>query len=74
MTCHYCKSTARETRPYGPNGAHVCHPCGTSPEHVADTEAAFKALLDGAERASPRGVAMIGLDAGPLPMPKENDA
>jgi len=46
--CHYC-GDENDLRPYGPSGAPVCSPCGTSPERVADTEANFGALLDASD-------------------------
>ncbi len=57
-----------ELRPYGPGGAPVCFDCGTNPEHQAQTEAAFGALLGANEAISPVGVAMIdGSSEGPKP-------
>jgi hypothetical protein len=66
--CHYCHSTEKELRPYGPGGAMVCHPCATAtPEREKQTEAAFYALLDGAEAISQTGIAAIGQESGPVP-------
>lgn len=66
--CHWCGATDREMRPYGPGGTWVCHPCATAtPEREAQTEAAFYALMDGAEAISPHGVAAIGQESGPVP-------
>lgn len=66
--CHYC-GTANDLRPYGPGGAPVCFPCATaSPEREEQAKAAFGALLEGAEAASPHGVAVIGQPGGPAPL------
>ena len=66
--CHYCGTTERELRPYGPGGSWLCHPCmKASPEREAAAKAAFGALLDGAEAISPHGVAVIGQESGPQP-------
>lgn len=55
MTCHYCGCVAKDAddlRPYGPNDAMICHPCGSSPEHYAETaraiETHMRAVLDAA--------------------------
>lgn len=71
--CHYCGSTIRDLRPYGPGGAYVCFPCGTAtPEREAQAKAAFGALLDGAEAISPTGLVAIGEQSGPRPFdPRE---
>lgn len=46
--CDYC-GAIRELRPYGKDGATICHPCAVKPENKAETEKRFRALLDGAE-------------------------
>lgn len=42
--CDYCNAI-RELRPYGRNGAMICHPCGMKPENKAETERQFGKLL-----------------------------
>ncbi|WKK11951.1 hypothetical protein QYN14_25730 [Rhodococcus ruber] len=71
--CHYCESTEKDLRPYGPGGAWVCFPCAmATPEREAQAEAAFGALLDGAEAISPAGIVAIGEQSGPRPFdPRE---
>ena len=51
--CYYCgkEFLEEDVRPYGPNGAHVCFECGTSPEHNDESERAFKKRLDAFLRA-----------------------
>ena len=49
--CDLC-GTAAETRPYGPNGEEVCHPCGMKDE--AATRRAFHRFLDGRPVKAPR--------------------
>lgn len=67
-TCHYCGSSEKELRPYGPGGNDVCFPCmKASPEREAQAKAAFGALLDASEQISPSGVVAIGEDIGPRP-------
>ena len=61
-TCFYC-GRAHELRPYGPRGEWVCFGCAMSPEHKAETEAAFRAQL---EACGPVGV--IGEETGPRPL------
>lgn len=63
MNCHYCHTTTKELRPYGPRGAMVCFDCGTSSEHVEETNKNFAAQL---EAAGP--IAVIGTEAGPYPL------
>lgn len=64
-SCHWCKapSDKEDLRPYGPNGAWVCFPCGMSPAHKATTEAALHAALDAAGNQ-----VLIGGGAGPRPL------
>lgn len=64
--CFYCKATDQELRPYGPNGERICHPCATSPEHEAETEAVFAALVNEAilDAARGDGVIIIGGEDG----------
>ena len=52
--CYYCHSTTRELRPYGPGGALVCHPCGTSPAHAAEAVRQFADAL-----ARPTGLVIL---------------
>ena len=70
--CYYCGTTTKELRPYGPKGADVCYPCGTSPEHEQETKAAFGALLDANTAISPLNVVVIGSDEGPQPFNVQN--
>lgn len=66
--CHYCKTTEKDLRPYGPGGAWVCFPCGTAtPEREAQAEAAFGALLDANAEISHSGIVVIGEESGPRP-------
>jgi len=80
--CHYCKKPENfavdnqsELRPYGPGGAWVCFRCafdGEHPDRGKQAEAAFGALLDGAEAISTTGVVAIGDPTGPRPFdPRE---
>lgn len=67
-TCHYCGTSEKDLRPYGPGGAWVCFPCAmATPEREAQAEAAFGALLEGAEAISPTGIVAIGEQSGPRP-------
>lgn len=66
--CHYCQTTEKELRPYGPGGSWVCFPCATeTPEREAQAKGAFGALLDGAEAISPSLAVRIGTSEGPTP-------
>lgn len=66
--CHYCGNAEKELRPYGPGGSWVCFPCATAtPEREQHAQAAFGALLDGAEAISPSGIVAIGEPEGPRP-------
>jgi hypothetical protein len=45
--CCYCKATFADPddlRPYGPDGATTCHPCGTKPENAATTNRQLEKL------------------------------
>lgn len=65
--CHYCGTTERSLRPYGPGGAFICLPCGhETPERLAETDANMALALELAEAASPDGVVFI-TDDGPMP-------
>lgn len=65
--CHYCGTTARELRPYGPGGSPVCFPCMMeTPEREEAAGAAFGALL-GANAAVSGGPVAIGTEEGPVP-------
>lgn len=64
MGCHYCGTTEKDLRPYGPGGSMVCFPCATAtPERDAAAKAAFGALLDAAGALT--DVVAIGTDLGP---------
>jgi hypothetical protein len=73
LGCHYCATTARELRPYGPGGSLICFTCmKASPEREAAAHGALGALLDAAAAISPTGVVAIGDAGGPRPFdPKE---
>jgi len=61
--CHYCASTTKELRPYGPKSAWVCFHCAmATPEREAETGRNFGVQL---EAAGP--VAVIGEAVGPYP-------
>lgn len=49
--CAYCGSM-RELRPYGRNGARICHRCGSLPENRAETERQMDARLSGGAHES----------------------
>ena len=66
--CYYCSKIGKELRPYGPRGANVCFSCGTSPQHEAETNRNFGALLD---EAGP--IAVIGEESGPRPLSKKGE-
>lgn len=62
--CHYCGTTEKELRPYGPGGSNVCFPCATAtPEREASAKSAFGALLDGVGAVT--SVVAIGQPSGP---------
>lgn len=65
--CHYCETTERELRPYGPEGSWVCFPCATAtPEREHGTEAQFGLLLNANQAISPSGATVLTTD-GPVP-------
>lgn len=67
-SCHYCSTTERDLRPYGPAGSWVCFPCATeTPERKNQSQSAFGALLDASEAISPTGLVAIGESTGPRP-------
>lgn len=43
--CDYC-GKVDELRPYGKNGANICHDCGMKPENKAETIANMDKLFD----------------------------
>jgi len=48
--CHYCGTTERDLRPYGPGGSNVCLPCvEADPAREEAAMNAFAAMLDAAE-------------------------
>ena len=49
--CELCGMVA-ELRPYGPNGEHICHPCGMKDEAAAN--ARFLDRVNGREPAPRR--------------------
>lgn len=71
--CHYCETTDRELRPYGPAGSWVCFPCiKADPARERAAAAAYGALLDAAGEISPSGVVAVGEESGPRPFdPRE---
>lgn len=71
LSCHYCSKQFKnyELRPYGPGGAFVCFPCGTSPENNEASKAEYLAQLDAAiEVAGDSRVIVIGEHTGPRPL------
>lgn len=67
LKCHYCATTEKELRPYGPGGAWVCYPCATAtPEREQEAAQGFGALLEAAGTIG-GGVATIGHTDGPRP-------
>lgn len=67
MGCHYCGTTERDLRPYGPGGSPICHPCATAtPEREAATHAAFDAQLEAMGAITP--IVVIGDEEGPRPL------
>lgn len=64
MGCHYC-GTTEDTRPYGPGGSDVCHPCATAtPERNEAARQVFLVQVDAAAAISP--IVFLG-DDGPEP-------
>jgi hypothetical protein len=43
-TCELC-GAVEETRPYGPDGKRICHPCGQKPENRPHVERALRRLF-----------------------------
>jgi hypothetical protein len=69
MACHYCGTTERELRPYGPGGSSICYLCmKADPDRERAAKHAYGALLDAAGAVSPDGVVVIGSSAGPQPL------
>lgn len=63
MSCHYCGTSERMLRPYGPAGADVCHACANAtPERTAATTAAMVAVFAAAEAMSPTHVVVLRFD------------
>ena len=63
MSCYDCGSISAETRPYGPQGQHVCFTCAFKTEEASrQTHAMFTALLDAA------GDVAVATKEGPVPM------
>lgn len=44
--CDYC-GVVSELRPYGKDGAAICHTCAMKPENIKQTEKMFRARLAG---------------------------
>lgn len=44
--CAYC-GTYAELKPYGKDGANICHPCGMKPENIETTKMMYNRFLDG---------------------------
>lgn len=53
--CDYC-GKIDELRPYGRDGACICHECGTRPENKEETRRRFNTLLDKVQAVSLEGV------------------
>jgi hypothetical protein len=72
--CHYCSTTIRELRPYGPGGSMICFPCmKADSERERSVEEAFYALLQ-ANAVIGNGVVAIGTSDGPVPFEIPQDA
>ena len=57
-SCHYCKDSSKEMRPYGPNGSSVCFPCA-----MATPERKTQAMRQLGKRFEAAGeVAVLGPD------------
>lgn len=65
QSCVHCKTTEKELRPYGPNGAWVCYDCAMSPEHKEETRINFDAQLRAAAKVNP--IVVIDSEHGPIP-------
>jgi hypothetical protein len=64
-SCHYCGTTERALRPYGPGGAPVCNPCvHTDPAREAEAKRRYGLALDRAQKHT--GAAQL-TPAGPVP-------
>lgn len=75
-SCHYCGASDL-LRPYGPGGSWVCWPCGSSPEHEAETRVNMALAFAMAEAASAAGSVVIGPDVEPSPLvspPRDEEA
>lgn len=69
--CHYCGTTERELRPYGPGGSPLCFSCLKDPEHPereAQAKRAFSVQMDASEVVG-GGVSTLGAN-GPRPATK----
>ena len=67
--CYDCGTDEEELRPYGPKGEWVCFTCAfTTPEAKAATENQFSSQMSAAELADERGVSVIGIEVGPIPL------
>lgn len=67
--CCYCHKMPPEVelRPYGPNGAWLCHPCmKANPEREAEAKRQFGQQCDGAG-----GIVIIGEPTGPRPFQRK---
>lgn len=66
-TCHYCQkafSNQALLRPYGPDGAMVCHPCATgTPERKAEAERQIEKVFNAHKKAGQ--VSVITGDGAP---------
>jgi hypothetical protein len=63
MICHYCNEEG-DTRPYGPGGSPVCHPCITSdPERNKAAQEAFNAQVFAALAIAGDEGGLVALDA-----------
>lgn len=65
-TCKTCNAEfeIEDLRPYGKEGSLICYDCGTSPENLAATEAAFNKKFD--EAAELSNVVILGNPGGPV--------
>lgn len=69
MICHYCNET-KDTRPYGPNSAHVCFQCAfATDERTKIVEDNFASILN-----NNTGPMILVEEIGPVPLVGDVDA
>lgn len=68
FTCYICHKPNQDTRPYGHGGQSICFPCMIAdPEREKEATKNFRALLEAALAAG-NGLAMSGVENGPIPV------